>query len=186
MAGQVTHLHIQTGPGGWLKAFWRRDSGADNVIYAQYRVPKTKREGWALVALAPSKDSYPRWLSDALLRDVPTGRIDRAVTASTVFQDGLRADVDQRVDPRELDSVFRKSYEEGEPIVLERPKRRALTDDFYRQVALAYRRAVARGRNPGKSLADDSGVPHGTVARWIAESRRRGHLPPAEKGKVTT
>ena len=59
-------------------------------------------------------------------------------------------------------------------------------DDFYRQVALAYRRAVAGGRNPGKSLADDSGVPHGTVARWIAESRRRGHLPPAEKGKVTT
>ena len=185
MAGKLTNLHIETGPGGWLKAYWRREGAQENVIYVQFRVPRTKREGWAPVAIAPSKESYPRWLSDQLLRDVPTHRIDMAVVASSVFQEGLREQADRRVDPRDLDSVFKKTYEATPPIVLERPKRGGLTDDFYRRVAFAYRWAVAQGRNPGKSLADDSGVPNGTVARWIAESRRRGHLPPAERGKVS-
>ncbi len=71
---------------------------------------------------------------------------------------------------------------------LKRPPRNKLDDDFYRQVATAYRKAVAAGLPPGDTIAKNSDVPKGTVNRWIAEARKpeRGFLPPGEPGKVTT
>jgi hypothetical protein len=39
--------------------------------------------------------------------------------------------------------------------------------------------------NPGKTLAEDTGTPQGTVNRWIAGARVRGYLPPGEPGKVS-
>ena len=68
---------------------------------------------------------------------------------------------------------------------LKRPKGRRLPADFYEHVARAYREAVAAGLNPRKTLATDSDTPADTVARWVAEARRRGHLPPAQPGKVS-
>jgi hypothetical protein len=187
MTRSLTHLHIETGPGGWLKAFWRR--GADepeNVIYCRFRAPKTKRQGWALIGLQASQHSRPtRWLSSELLDDVPRHRIELAVVASDVFRDGLLEAIDDDV-PSDLDAAFARAYHTAPRPKLERPRRSELDDAFYRRVALAYRRAVAAGLPPSKTLAEDAETPPGTVNRWIAEARKRGHLPKTERGKVST
>jgi hypothetical protein len=69
---------------------------------------------------------------------------------------------------------------------LHRPAKRKLGPEFYANVATAYRDAVARGNpNPRKQLAADTGAADATVAAWIMEARKRGHLPPGQPGKVT-
>jgi hypothetical protein len=179
-------LHIETGPGAWLKAFWRRNAeDTDNVIFCRFRPPKTKGQAWALVGLHASKDSNPPWLSSDLLEDVPRHRIELAIQASEVFQDGLLKDKDVVVDPNDLDREFQRRYREAAPMRLERPARNELDDDFFRKVAMTYRWAVAAGRAPLDAMAADSDIPRGTVARWVATARERGFLPPAQPGKVS-
>jgi hypothetical protein len=184
MTKRLTHLHIETGPEGWLKAFWRREGGQENVAFVQFRPPKTKRQGWAIVGIKASKHSEPNWLSTALVDDVPRHRIEQAVAASEVFRSGLLAKIDEKA-PGDLDTAFRRIYREAPRITLERPPRNKRDADFYRRVALAYRQAVAAGLPPLKTMAADSGIPEGTIARWVAEARERQHLPAGEKGKVT-
>ncbi|HET9889664.1 MAG TPA: hypothetical protein VFQ42_04110 [Mycobacterium sp.] len=57
-------------------------------------------------------------------------------------------------------------------------------DDFYRSVATAYNEAVAATARPAKVLAEEAGVPVGTVHRWVNEARRRGFLPPTTQGRA--
>lgn len=187
MPGQLTGvIHIETGPAGWLKAYWRREGGPENVIYVRFRKPKSSRQAWAPIGLQASKDSNPPWLSTDLVSDVPLHRIDSAVAMSTVFRDGLLDGIDED-QPADLDKAFARVYRKAPRTLmkLERPKRSELSDDFYRKVATAYRWAIAAGLPPGKTIADDSGIPPGTVARWIAEARDRGFLPPTEPGKIS-
>jgi hypothetical protein len=67
---------------------------------------------------------------------------------------------------------------------LARPKGNKL-DDFYKQVAIAYRGAIAEGMNPRQALAQDTGSKPDSVARWVREARRRGYLRPTQPGKAT-
>lgn len=55
---------------------------------------------------------------------------------------------------------------------------------FYKQVAEAYSEAVLATSKPAKVMAEEAGVPVGTVHRWIREARRRGYLPPARQGRA--
>jgi hypothetical protein len=185
MSKRLTQLHIETGPGGWLKAFWRREDGPENVIYVRLRPPRTKRHTWSIMGLEASKHSRPPRLSTDLLTDVPHLRIELAVAASDVFKSGLTKLIDQKVDARDLDAVFRAAYRDTPRTKLERPPRGQRDDDFLRKVALAYRQAVAAGLPPLKTMAEDSGIPQGTIARWTAEAREGKFLPPAESGKVS-
>ncbi len=57
-------------------------------------------------------------------------------------------------------------------------------ETFYQQVAEAYRSAAAESRRPAAVLAEEASVPVTTVHRWIREARRRGFLPPGQKGKL--
>lgn len=57
------------------------------------------------------------------------------------------------------------------------------TDEFYRQLAAAYSSATRQSRRPAIDLAEANGVPVRTVHRWIAEARKRGFLPPGQKGR---
>lgn len=57
-------------------------------------------------------------------------------------------------------------------------------DGFSRRVAEAYNDAILTTSKPAPLLAEEAGVPVTTVHRWIAEARRRGHLPPARKGRA--
>jgi len=68
---------------------------------------------------------------------------------------------------------------------LRRPPGRKLGDAFYANVARAYHDAVTRGTQPRKTIVADTGAADATVAAWIVEARKRGHLPPAKPGKVS-
>ncbi|MFY1703925.1 acyl-CoA carboxylase epsilon subunit [Micromonospora sp. WMMA1923] len=57
-------------------------------------------------------------------------------------------------------------------------------DGFYRQVADAYNDLIVSTSAPAPILAEEASVPVPTVHRWIAEARRRGHLPPARRGRA--
>jgi hypothetical protein len=111
------------------------------------------------------------------LRSLPLGRIERAVNA-----------VPAVITPATAGVVFGASGTLTAPTTrfkLVRPARRRLPDSFYKDVAEAYRQAVAAGLNPRKTLATDSGAPADTVARWTLEARKRGYLPATEPGKVS-
>jgi hypothetical protein len=59
----------------------------------------------------------------------------------------------------------------------------AKPDRFYQQVAETYSH-LARGSNrPAVEMAEVNGVPVTTVHRWVKEARRRGFLPPGQKGR---
>lgn len=57
-------------------------------------------------------------------------------------------------------------------------------DGFYAQVAQAYREYAPRTRATAVAIAEEAGVPVGTVHGWIREARRRGHLPAGRKGSA--
>lgn len=57
------------------------------------------------------------------------------------------------------------------------------TDEFYALVAAAYTEHAPRTSAPAKEIAAEAGVPISAAHRWIREARRRGFLPPAQKGK---
>jgi hypothetical protein len=186
MTNQVTHLHIETLGAGWLKATWRRGADApENTVFCRFRLPRNKREDWLLIGLQASKHSRPPWLSSALLDDVPRYRVELAVHASKVFQDGLRDPLEVEL-TTDLDELSKRVYRQAPLPKLERRPRNRLDDEFYRQVAASYRQAVAAGLPPSKTLAEIADTPPGTVNRWIAEARKRGFLPRAERGKVST
>jgi hypothetical protein len=120
----------------------------------------------------------------AKLRDVPLAKIMAAANADPE----IRAWIEQTPpeDPRSVE-IKKQLIRRRKRPRLERPAlRRPLPDAFFEQVAACYREAVAAGLPPAKTLAEDADTPQGTVNRWIAEARERGHLPPGEPGKVTT
>lgn len=80
--------------------------------------------------------------------------------------------------------MIKEAYRKAEP-------RKPLTrpdgsnpDAFYQQVAEAYRDVLQNNRKVAVALAEEAGVPVGTVHRWVLEARRRGFLPPARQGRA--
>ncbi len=60
-----------------------------------------------------------------------------------------------------------------------------LTDAFLRDVAAAYRDAVARGLRPNKALAEQTQhYSQRTVERWVYLARKKGLLEPTRPGSV--
>lgn len=107
-----------------------------------------------------------------LLRELSLAKIEAAANAQWAAYVQRLA---ERVTPDLMKTIRHK---------LQRPASRRFSDGFYDDVARAYRDAVAAGLNPRKTLAEDSGTPADTVARWISEARRRGKLGAAEPGRA--
>jgi hypothetical protein len=63
------------------------------------------------------------------------------------------------------------------------PPGRPRPDSFYQQVASDYLAAASVSARPSVNLARGAGVPVTTVRGWVAEARRRGFLPPGQKGR---
>jgi hypothetical protein len=161
----------------------RAESGADHAVELRLREP---------------------WIDRT--RELPVRRIENAVRASADVQQMLRGRYKNAEPDFSDESVFYFGLDVPAPTAsasasapvptitvaerarfrLSRPAKRRLDDDFYADVAIAYMAAVEAGLNPRKTLAADSGTPADTVARWIGQARKRGHLPPGEPGKVTT
>jgi hypothetical protein len=64
--------------------------------------------------------------------------------------------------------------------------RTALTDEFLRDVALAYLRETAPGQPRGatRRLAESYGRPEETIRTWIGRARKAGWLGPSAKGRA--
>ena len=56
-------------------------------------------------------------------------------------------------------------------------------DGFYRQIASVYSALAAASNRPAVELAAANNVPVTTAHRWVKEARRRGFLPPGQKGR---
>jgi hypothetical protein len=63
------------------------------------------------------------------------------------------------------------------------PHPRPKPDSFYQQVASDYLDAASVSRRPAVNLAKGAGVPVSTVHGWVKEARRRGFLPPGQRGR---
>jgi hypothetical protein len=72
-------------------------------------------------------------------------------------------------------------YAHGERLVP--PPGRPRPDSFYQLVASDYLEAASVSSRPSVNLATGAGVPVSTVRGWVAEARRRGFLPPGQKGR---
>jgi len=170
-------LTIFPGPGGWADIDWRPDT----ETYVRFKL-NSDHKTVRIVDLR-----MPKPTSESL-RSLPLARIETAANASAIV---MLAFAGQHLEgpPVDLPDFFRKRRKtiakaatEGR-FVLQRPEGRLLSDGFYIRVAQAYRDALARGLNPRPTMAADTHAATDTVARWIGEARRRGHLPPTTPGK---
>jgi hypothetical protein len=159
-----------SGHRGWVEARWQRADGSTGAVTARLRLKTAER--WYISELLV-------WVpSNALLRDVPLARIEAAANADPKIREWLEQGTDE-------ETVKRARRVAAERPRLKRPAGRRLDDDFFKCVAAAYLGAVANGLPPAKTLATDSDTPPGTVNRWIAEARDRGHLESTEPGKIS-
>ena len=158
---------------GWVEASWSRADGSTGRANAVFR--RGKDQSWYLAFLLVA---HPK---AAELRDVPLTRIETAANADPAIREWMQRAITEDMFTRHVRRVLASKRPR-----LERPAaRRPLPDQFFKEVAAAYRGAVADGLSPSKTLAEDANTPPGTVNRWIAEARRRGYLPKGEPGKVT-
>ena len=165
---ELRQAHVGGRP-GWVAARWQRADGSRGEVVAWFRAAAAER--WYIAEL---RVSLP---TTALLRDVPLARIEAAVNAAPKILEWI-----ETAAPAETVRLMKATAAKRPR--LERPSGR-LDDAFYVRVAAAYAGAVAHGLQPAKTLADESDTPQGTVNRWIAEARRRGHLAAAIPGRVT-
>lgn len=103
---------------------------------------------------------------------------------------GRQTAILQSVGPGD-DSLTLGELRANAPLKIKGRKRRLLgrpdgkePELFYRKVAIAYRSAAVDSRQPAAELANENDVPVETVRRWIKEARRRGFLPPGQKGRA--
>jgi hypothetical protein len=175
-------LDLQDGPGGWVEANVFEEGGGDfKPFYVRFRPDRS--DGWS-----PHGTLYVPGLSPETLRAVPLKRIALAVEASKSLRDALarrcREHVPEVGTPEFYD-VFTGWVHDEPPLTLERPKGRALPDEFFAKVAETYRAATIRGRPPRTAVAEAAGVSTDVAGRWVREARKRKYLPGTEQGKVT-
>jgi hypothetical protein len=193
----TSSFHLMAGPQGWLRVIWSPSgptSAFSEMTEAAYvQLARGDLRPLELRLIDPAPDE---------LRRFPLVKIANAVHADPQLLVDLGELWDEPIPDGDLGKWFHRRMEvllgplpqetvellatrERERFRLRRPQGRRLPDAFYADVARAYREAVVAGHNPRKALAQDSGTPADTVARWIGEARRRGYLPPGEPGKAT-
>jgi len=171
-------MSFLAGPGGWAEVSWR-----GVTAFVRFKL-NADRKTWRIVELRLDDPS------DEALRKLSLARIEKAVNAGalTSLELAIGHKGDPPADLRKHFSRARKTAAERRAagrFLLERPEGRRLDDAFYARVAMAYGDAVKVGLNPRQTLAQDCGAAPDTVARWVAEARRRGFLRATKPGKVT-
>jgi hypothetical protein len=170
-ASGVATLRLFPDAGGWVHADW--DSGHCWVRFT------ADTEGTLVLSEVHSTDPDH-------LRGIPIGRI-RAACSMRGAGDIVVAIATRLNDP--IDAATLSTRPEGgatiaERFILTRPPGKALAGDFYQDVAHAYESCVVLGLPPNKTIAADLRVATTTVAAWVAESRRRGHIDPGVQGRA--
>lgn len=177
---ELRHINFALGRGGWTRASWIRDDGKERSALVR----------WEPFPAKPKPDGPVSWsLAEAVIRnptdpegEPPYHRLERAFNALELSRTLLDSLDEQVGHPEQaIGAAFRSAPRKK----LRRPVKRRLDDDFFRDVAFTYREAVERGLNPGKTIAEDAGVPYSTAARWVAQARERRYLGEAQQGKVS-
>lgn len=155
-----------------------RKGGVKDATELQIQLGKTGRAEWIAirspVGLMPSEVARLPWqnlfaVADAIDKSVGRGRGLRPLSAVAEKMHTLEA---RRRRPRP-------------PKVTKRPGRAGHPDEHYAKVAERYLALRARGvTNPTKTIADEWGYSRSTVAGWVHEARKRGHLGTAVPGRA--
>jgi hypothetical protein len=180
-AGSWTSATLPIGRGGWI-AFANHD--VPDWVYA--RVQENERGRLIITELYLARER----VDSAALRALPLGRIEALANSSPLAEE-IRAKLKDPPQPgvEPLTPEARSRWEPRE-IISPTPHLPHLIvpkgtkpDRFYKEAAELYAELATVSRRPAADLAERSGVAAATVHRWIAEARRRGYLPRAERGR---
>lgn len=181
---------VEFGEQGWVRVNGLTDdSGREFVALAKTVEAQGRRVVMDLVLVG---EPWPPGITSAVLKAMPVGWLESMVnTPDAIALLASRDDGNPRSDEtsealrRRLNSYFEKvlPFAADEPPTLTRPNG-VNPEGFYQIVAANYLSAVRTSQRPAAVLAEQAGVPVATVHRWIAETRRRGLLPPARKGRA--
>jgi hypothetical protein len=203
MALEFDLVSVMPGRPGWIELRLRGAEAPPRVI-----AKLEKRDG----RIAVSRLILDGDLDPAVLRQIPLARIETVLntphgnTAEAAFVEldadeqqaqedkgwifpSLFGQVDEALDDylaRSADQLqlVQRTYQPQPREPLGRPDGTD-PDGFARKVAAAYSDFILAGsKAPAVDIAGEADVPVATVHRWIAEARRRGHLPPARKGRA--
>ncbi len=174
---------VAASEGGWL--LFHLDNGVSGAV----RCDEAEDGRLHLAELVTHPKG--RALRGSDLRDFPLGPLEAAANGE------LREDLLQHL-ARRAEVVWRRHngrYRDELPalvkpdpgvssLVVAVPSTRPYPDDFYADVGIVYMRAARASSRPAAQIAEHNGVSVTQVHRWVAESRRRGHLPPARPGRA--
>jgi hypothetical protein len=170
-------LRLTPREGGWIGADWGDGQ-------AWLRFAKDERNRLTRIIELHVLDPTPE-----TLRRVPLNRIHAAVTmrGAGLVQIALALGLDKQPPPQMFSTPIpsESSLRLDDRFRLKRPAGKRLDDNFYEDVAHAYKAALAVGLNPRKALVTDTGAADATVAGWIMKARRAGYLAETSRGKVT-
>jgi hypothetical protein len=166
----------QAAGGGWLLG---SNQQTDRVAV---RFAKNEAGRWEPVELRMDAD---RPLDSTMLRRVPLASMESA--ANGIARENLA----ERLHWDEPPPHWRPpSLQPGQLWNPKAPRLRAKVppgakkdDTFYQRVAALYSQRAAQSSRPAVEMANANGVPVTTVHRWVKEARRRGFLPPGQKGR---
>lgn len=156
----------------------RRKWGLKDATELQIQLDKSGRAEWIAIrspkGLAASEVGRLPWanlftVADAIDKSLGARRDPGPITAVL----GMMHSLDRKRRPAKA------------PVVTKRPGRAGHPDEHYAKVAERYMALRARGvTNPTKTIADEWGYSRSTVAGWVHEARKRGHLGTALPGRA--
>ena len=176
-----TSATLAIGMGGWLGF-----ANADEPDWVYARVQENEHGRLVITELHLVRDR----VDSAALRELPLGRIETLANSTPIAED-IRAKLSGQPRPGvEPLSPESRSRWESRKIISPTPHLLHLAvhkgtkpDRFYKEAGELYAELARHSRRPAADLAERSGVSVASVHRWIAEARRRGYLPPAERGR---
>jgi hypothetical protein len=155
-----------TTAGNWLHA----DNGHGDRVNVRFRL--NDRGRLEPVELRLEAD---RPIDSTMLRQLPLTMLEGLANSGQVQR------VEPASEPHPPAGPLLAPHRRGSTLLKVPPG--AKPDWFYERLAVAYSSLALRSNRPAVLLAERNGVPVTTVHRWVKEARRRGFLPPGQKGR---
>jgi hypothetical protein len=175
---------LRVGDGGWVTAETTRGAR----LHVRFELTDPGRLEPVELHLSPAER-----IDSAVLRRLPVASLTAMVNAP-----GRREEVTRRLDvpgrPTGLAALVDAELQATIAGLIEMagvidgrlgpvPRGRPKPDGFYRRVADAYLGLAVQSNRPAATIAAVNGVPVSSVHGWVKEARRRGFLPPGQKGR---
>jgi len=159
-AGRVDGGFLRRFPVSSLEAL----ANEDNAVRSRMRLPGpdlARLASYYATSFGPQAANNMHWVVDSMRAQFPGSGVPQAPVVEPDRPEVRGADV----------------------LRLEPPGPEGLTDDFLHQVRRAYYAALGTDTRPlVPALARSAGVSPRTVERWVYEARRRGVMPPGQRG----